>query len=69
MILIREETKSNPRKDVSLYNPQQIYEIAKNNTKTAYHEIITGNQKVRLYFDYDSKTRAFPVAQFENALQ
>ncbi len=66
--MIKSETKTNPRKDVDIYNPQKIYMLAKNSDKVAYHEIIAGDAPVRLYWDYDSKTEPFPVAKFEQIL-
>lgn len=63
-ILIKSETKTNPRSNIKVYTPQNIYDIAKNDSKTAYHEIIMGDTPVRLYWDYDSKTKPFPVIAF-----
>jgi len=53
------------RKEIDLYLPHNIYEIAKNDDKNAYHEIIFDDTNVRLYFDYDHKTVPFPQAKFE----
>jgi hypothetical protein len=64
-VLIKLEIKTNPRKDVMIYNPAHLYVTAMNTDKVAYHEIIRGDSPVRLYWDYDSKTTPFPVCKFE----
>jgi hypothetical protein len=50
----------NPRKDISIYLPHNIYELAKSDDKNAYHELICDDTSVRLYFDYDSEKLPFP---------